>query len=239
MKYERMLPFEIEKVISERPIAIIPWGALEWHGYHMAVGQDALKAGAIADRVAEELGVVSLPPVYCGYQTMKPHRGFKHCVEFSQSTVAALARDFVSQLADEGFKVVVIITGHYGRRHVDTLKFNAGQIGEEVGIKVWVLPEYEPVTDLGYTGDHAAKWETSIFAHLYPELVHMDRYRTDLDMAQQGVGGEDPSKTASAQLGAEITGSIVERISKRSLELLAEAEAEGLTYRPWWPVGAG
>ncbi len=94
---------------------------------------------------------------------MKPHRGFRHCIEISQSTVAALARDFVSQLADEGFRLVVIITGHYGRRHVETLKFNAIQAGDEVGVKVWVLPEYEPVTDLGYSGDHAAKWETSIF----------------------------------------------------------------------------
>ena len=237
MKYERMLPHEIDRVISRRPIAIIPWGALEWHGYHLAVGQDGLKASSIADRVADLLQVVSLPPIYCGYQTMKPHRGFRHCIEISQSTVAGLVRDFVGQLADEGFKVIVIITGHYGPRHVETLKFNAIQVGKEVGTKVWVLPEYEPVADLDYRGDHAAKWETSIFLHLFPELVHMHRYNSDLSMADQGVSGEDPSTTASREVGEQIVNTIVERVANRSLELLSEAEKEQLTYKPWRAEG--
>ena len=128
MEYERMLPREIDSVLRERPIAIIPWGALEWHGHHLAVGLDAIKAGAIADAVADRLGAVSLPPVYAGYQTMKPHRGFRHCVEMSAATVGALARDYVSQLANEGFRLIIILTGHYGKRHVDLLKFHADQI---------------------------------------------------------------------------------------------------------------
>lgn len=237
MKYERMLPHEIERVLAERPIAILPWGALEWHGYHLAVGLDALKAAAIADRVAERLGVVSLPAVYCGYQTMKPHRGFRHTIEMSQSTVTAMVRDFVSQLADEGFKVVIIIMGHYGRRHVETIKFNAAQVGEEVGVKVWALPEYEPVADLGYSGDHAGKWETSIFWHLYPELVNVEKFRTDMSLEDQGVGREDPSKFASPDLGRQVVAAIVERIAGRALELLDEVRAEGLTYKPWSPLG--
>ena len=239
MKYERMLPHEIDQVLAETPIAILPWGALEWHGHHLSVGLDAVKAGAIADLVADRLGAVSLPPVFCGYQTMKPGRGFKHTLEMSQATVGALVRDYVSQLADEGFKVVVLITGHYGRRHVETVKFNAGQIAEEVGVKVWALAEYEPVGDLGYNGDHAGKWETSIFWHLFPELVHMDRYRTDLTMAEQGVGGEDPSRLASPELGKTIVEAIVERIAAGALKLLEQARAEGVTYKAWKPTVGG
>lgn len=238
MKYERMLPHEIDQVLAERPIAILPWGALEWHGYHQAIGLDGLKASAIADRVAERIGAVSLPPVYCGYQSMKPHAGFGYTIEVSQPTVAALVRDFVSQLADEGFKVVVIIAGHYGPRHVDTLRFNADQMAEEVGVKVWTLPEYEVVTDLGYLGDHAGKWETSILWQLYPDLVQIDRYRKDLSGKDQGVSGrEDPSEHASPELGREILDAIVEQIATRVLGLLDEARSEGVSYRPWRPVG--
>ncbi len=100
-------------------------------------------------------------------------------------------------------------------------------------MKVWVLPEHELVTDPGYSGDHAARWETSIFWHLFPELVHMNRYRSDLSTADQGVGGEDPSTTASWELGERIVNAIVERVSARAVQLLREAEEEKLIYEPW------
>ena len=104
-----------------------------------------------------------------------------------------LAREYLEQLDDEGFKVIVIITGHYGGLHVRGLK----EVGEwyqqnHPHLRVWVLPEYEVVTDLDYNGDHAGKWETSIFWHLHPELTDISRYRQDLTMKEQGVGGEDP-----------------------------------------------
>ena len=226
MKYERMLPAEIEQQLQTRPIAILPWGALEWHGYHLAVGQDALKAQGIADRCAEAAGAISLPVVWCGFQTMKPHAGFKHTLEFRDETVRTLAREYLEQLDDEGFKVIVIITGHYGPLHVRALK----EVGEwyqqqHPHLQVWVLAEYEVVKDLGYTGDHAAKWETSIFWHLHPELTDISRFRTDLTMKEQGVGGENPSVHASPELGEMIVNAIAERVGARCGELLAEVQS--------------
>lgn len=228
MRYDRMLPAEIEAQLKSRPIVILPWGALEWHGYHMAVGQDALKAQGIADRCAQAACALSLPVVWCGFQTMKPHAGFKHTLEFREETVRTLAREFIEQLDDEGFKVIVIITGHYGPLHVRGLK----EVGEwyqlqHPYVRVWVFPEYEVVKDLGYMGDHAGKWETSIFMHLHPELTDISRYRIDLSMKEQGVGGEDPSIHASPELGEMIVNSIVERVAERCSELLSEVHGQG------------
>ena len=230
MRYERMLPAEIEEQLQTRPIAILPWGAFEWHGYHMAIGQDALKAQGIADRCATAAGAISLPVVWCGFQTMKPHAGFKHTLEFRDETVRTLAREFIEQLDDEGFKVIVIITGHYGSLHVRGLKEVAEWYQRNhPHVRVWAFPEYEVVKDLGYTGDHAGKWETSIFMHLHPELTDMRRYRTDLTMKEQGCGGEDPSVHASPELGEMIVNAIVERVAARCGELLAEAQTHGET----------
>ncbi len=220
-----MFPAEVEKQLKTRPIAILPWGALEWHGYHLAIGQDAIKAQGIADRCAEAAGAISLPVVWCGFQTMKPHAGFKHTLEFRDETVRTLAREFIEQLDDEGFKVIVIITGHYGGLHVRGLKEVAEWYQQKhPHVRVWALPEFEVVTDLGYTGDHAAKWETSIFWHLHPELTDISRYRRDLTMQEQGVVGEDPSEHASPELGEMIVNAIAERVAARCEALLAEVE---------------
>ena len=125
MKYERLRPDEIEAIRAKVPVAVLPWGALEWHGYHAAIGLDGLKAAAFADAVADRIGAISLPPLYCGHMTMKPHAGFSHTIEVSRATLEALAHDYVAQLAEEGFAVVVIISGHGNPDHLAALERGA------------------------------------------------------------------------------------------------------------------
>ncbi len=44
VKYEEMFPHEIEEIMHETPIAYLALGTLEWHGPHLALGNDAVKA---------------------------------------------------------------------------------------------------------------------------------------------------------------------------------------------------
>jgi creatinine amidohydrolase len=85
------------------------------------------------------------------------------------------------------------------------------------------LADYEPVTDLGYTGDHSAKWETSILMALRPDLVEMDRLPTNPDEPLWGVSGLDPRVHATPEVGHQIVEAIVTRIGARAMELLAES----------------
>lgn len=225
MRYEEMLPHQIEETLAQAPVAYVPWGALEWHGRHLAIGNDAIKAAALCDRVAEKAGGVVLPPVYSGYQTMK-RAGFRHTLEMKEATVRALAYDLLRGLESEGFQVVVILTGHYGSRHVAALKDVGEKFGKGKEIRVWVLPEYEVVTDLGYEGDHAAKWETSILMHLRPELVDMGQLSADLDEKLEGVGGDDPRVHASPEVGREIVEAIVARMAERVMDMLQRKEED-------------
>ena len=43
VQYELMLPFEFERRIRRFPLIYVPVGSLEWHGEHMALGNDAIK----------------------------------------------------------------------------------------------------------------------------------------------------------------------------------------------------
>ena len=46
-KYEEMLPLEFEEAVRQMPVFFVPTGLLEWHGDHLPLGQDALKAYGI------------------------------------------------------------------------------------------------------------------------------------------------------------------------------------------------
>ncbi len=224
MRYEELLPAEFEAVLKAAPVAYLPWGALEWHGYHLALGLDSLKAHAIAERVANHTGGIVLPPVWCGYNTMKDFGGFPLTLEFRRTTVMQLLTEYLEQLSDIGFKLVVVVCGHYGPPHIAALveaatSFTIWQ--PQRNTRVWILPDNDLVTDLGYHGDHAAKWETSILMALRPELVEIDRLDDTSAGAAGGILGEDPRAGASSQQGAAILDAIVERLAARVTRFLS------------------
>ena len=47
MRYEELLLGELDDILSNTPVAYFPLGTLEYHGPHLAIGNDALKAEAI------------------------------------------------------------------------------------------------------------------------------------------------------------------------------------------------
>ncbi|MCS7252799.1 MAG: creatininase family protein [Armatimonadota bacterium] len=222
-RYELMRPGEIESERQHAPIAYIPWGSLEWHGLHNAIGLDALKAHAIALDAADITGGVVLPPIFAGYGTMKPFKGFKHTIEVSAETIKALLRELLEQLKDEGFKVLVLIMGHYGKQHVDALMSICEEFqSRHCDIVVLAFPEYQVAVEDGIRGDHAGAYETSLMMHYYPETVDLTLLPKGrkLSIDEDGVGGEDPRVQASAQFGKETAQLIVRRIAERVNETL-------------------
>lgn len=60
--YELMLPHELEEAVTAFPVAYVPFGSLEWHGKHLALGNDTLKAKGILEHTARKFGGVVVPP---------------------------------------------------------------------------------------------------------------------------------------------------------------------------------
>ena len=52
VRYEEMLPHEIVARRERFPAAFIGLGGLEWHGEHLGVGNDALKAEKLCELAA-------------------------------------------------------------------------------------------------------------------------------------------------------------------------------------------
>ena len=59
-----MRPSQLEAAGRAFPVVYVPLGLIEWHGRHLPLGTDALKAHAILVKTAELFGGVVYPPVY-------------------------------------------------------------------------------------------------------------------------------------------------------------------------------
>jgi creatinine amidohydrolase len=219
-RYAYLRPAQVEAIRAETPLVYIPWGALEWHSYQNPIGLDGLKAQGLCEALAAATGGVVLPPVYVGTNTMKPFKGFKHTLEHRAETVRRLCRELLEQLADEDFRVIVLVTGHYGRDHVAVLKDVEASFDQAA---VWVLADWEPVEGL-FDGNHAARGETSYQMLFHPETVDLSLLPqervTTLD--EDGVMGEDPRKS-SASFGQEQLDAFVAACVPRIQSMLAEA----------------
>jgi creatinine amidohydrolase len=247
VRYEEMLPHEIVARRRAFPAAFIGLGGLEWHGEHLAVGNDALKAEKLCELAAARSGGFAFPTLWYGEPRVTglmeanydpdggiiEHMGFaKHKfapthfgrtgdeqVRFYQDLIYHL----LVQMNTLEMKAVCLLCGHYPIHDwaspvVD--RFNAAFADTQafVGIEF----HYPPQTDQ-VGGDHAAKWETSYLWYLRPDCVDMSIYLGRQDEPLVGVMGADPRQEASIELGRAACNLIVEGMVRKAGELIERA----------------
>lgn len=209
-RLERLRPAQINAIRDLTPIAFIPWGAIEWHSVHAPVGLDGAQALGQCCALAGQTGGVVLPPLYIGTDTIKPFKGFPYTLEHGAATIRALCRELVEQLVQEGFRVVVIVTGHCGGGHVEALRDAIAAV-DAPDADVLLIPSFEPIQET-YPSNHAARGETSFQLLFEPETVDLSLLppgpAPTLDA--DGVWGDDP-RGASAEEGAAMLALFVDR----------------------------
>lgn len=225
-RFERLRPAAIEEVRAATPVAYLPWGALEWHGVHAPTGLDGMQALLQCEALAAALGGVVLPVVYAGTDTIKPFKGFGHTVEHRAATVAALLTEFLDGLADEGWRVLVVVTGHAGQGHQDALHAAADAFEgrrSDVAVRVWT--SFDLIADR-YPPNHAARGEVSL--QLVADAALVDLAAIPAGPAPtldgEGVWGEDPRR-ATADEGAAMLRLFVDRAAAHLRPLLVERGA--------------
>jgi creatinine amidohydrolase len=214
-------PGQLEKALRAFPVVYVPFGLIEWHGRHLPLGNDALKAHAILVKTAEQFGGVVYPPVYF-------HNGFP------QESLVPVLTSLFQRLKKSGVRVILGVSGHNVQGQIDMIdKALAPVVADKTiaGMGLWEIT-LSRGPDSGT--DHAAKWETSNMMFLYPSLVDMSTLG-DGPLAPNmkppdGIGGLDPRKYASAEVG------------RRNIELAAQAEDQRSFNLPairpgdWWMI---
>jgi creatinine amidohydrolase len=210
-RWERLLPQEFRVAFDLMPVVYLPLGTVEWHGEHLALGLDSLKSHGLCVKAAQNTGGVVHPPLYGGMGGLdKPATVI---MEGEYSWDNYLLKPWLEKMCSEfhrlGFKAIVIITGHYGHNQQIVVRETAVRMSARLRIPVIGLPEYLLAQDIGYLGDHAGIGETSLLAHLEPELVKMERLPGDPDYGAT----DEIEKGASGELGRRYTEKIVERLA--------------------------
>ena len=207
---ERLMPREIEAIATSTSVAYLPWGALEYHGRHAAVGLDGLKAHALCRELAREVGGLVYPAIYVAANTIKKAPGLnfpRHSIDFSESTLRVLAREQFAQLADEGYRVAFVLCGHVGQPHYDIIKEEAQRASEAYPATIFIATsETDLVSPELFIVNHAALGEVALLMASDADCVDLSRLPPDREptLADDAVWGPNP-RPATAELGRTFT----------------------------------
>ena len=238
-KYEEMLPEEFQAAVERMPVFLVPTGLLEWHGDHLPLGQDTLKAYGLCLETARKLGGgIVLPPNYWGRPGFSSYVG---TLTFSEAALRPLFLELFEQLQKVGAKVVLLLTGHYGAVQVEFVRSVAEEyIRRGTGLRIIAQPEYEGVEiDGERPGDHAGKWETSMFWYMFPHLTHIQNLKAGVVNVRQYKDpphydyreksrwewAEGLRKAVSPELGRRAVGIITDHLKELILAELAKARS--------------
>lgn len=243
-RFEFSHPDDLEAALDAAPVAYVPLGTYEHHGWHLPVGFDGIKAHALCARAAERTGGVVLPTFF--YGTGGGHVGYKWTVMPDEASVRPLLALTLDELVRFGFRVVVLLTGHYAGEQVRMVHALAKEAAaRHPQARFLGLAEPEVTTPLPgdrYPGDHAAKYETSIALALDPAWVRLDRLTPGRDAARvatpetprlegrqydpadplYAIWGDDPGAAADVEVGRRLVEEIVGRLAERVTAALAE-----------------
>jgi len=200
-RYGDLRPTAIEAILKRTPVAFVPWGALEWHCLHAPIGLDSSKAEGICLAIAEKTGGVVLPAIPLGVNTIKPFKGFAHSIDISAELASKVAEEICVQLADEEFKVVILMTGHYPPEQINALEEGvrrARNVATHTRFEVW--SDNQLMGD-HFVGDHAGATETSFQMLFSPDTIDLSALPDrKLSLDGDGVMGDDP-REASPERG--------------------------------------
>jgi creatinine amidohydrolase len=179
------------KDIKDRSIelAILPWGAVEAHNYHLPYSTDVIESDHIAASAGEKAykagaKIIVLPTIPYGVNTGQSD--IKLDMNINPSTQAAILNDIISVLNHQKIYKLLILNSHGGNDFKPILR--------ELGLKfpnmfLSSCSWFNSLNKEEYfdnTGDHADEMETSLLLYLTPNLV--------LPLDQAGDGKEKKIK---------------------------------------------
>jgi hypothetical protein len=101
-------------------------------------------------------------------------------------------------------------------------------------MKILATNDYELALDIGYYGDHAAMWETSILWSLRPDLVKLDKLQGSETRYMNWIAGADPRSAASPELGKKLSERIIKNLSREVTSAMAGDEIDNMAvHRDW------
>lgn len=218
--YDKLRPIQIEEIQKQSPIAYLPWGAIEYHGNHNPTGLDTHKAQHLCVDLATENGGLVFPPISLAANLISSYPGadFKqHSIEFSEGLIKQICEEYLDQLAKQNFKIIVLLSGHAGEPHLQTLRDTANTFNKKQHkAHCWALAEFDILPDDLLVPNHSALGETSLQLLYEPETVALETLPIDgkITLEEHAVSGADP-RPSTAIHGKKIANTFLKNATEK------------------------
>lgn len=236
MLYDEMTSKEMGEKVNGESVAIFPIGAVEEHGPHLPLSTDCLQPEYVAQEVAKKIGNTFVLPIM-KYGQCSSTRNFPGTISLRFETLEMVVEDVLRELHRQGFRNIVVLSGHAGRIHMAAIKLAAEKVVKELDMKLMVLSDY----DIAYAMEeieippkdgHAGMIETSRVMAIRPDLVkgsaepchpEFKPYRVEKDAEKyfpDGVMG-DP-QLATEEFGHKANKIIIDELADLVRRMVAE-----------------
>jgi len=161
-------------------LVIIPVGAIEQHGPHLATGTDFMIVSEVTKAavsvIAKEIDVIQIPTLPFGFSDH--HLQFGATVSLRPETLQLVLLDICQSLLDSGFRNLFILNGHGGNNEIVSIVAREFAIDNDLRVgasSYWVMAWDELVKEGAHKSNrlpgHAGAFETSMMRFLRPNLV--------------------------------------------------------------------
>lgn len=161
----------LNEVLPEA-LVVLPVGATEQHGRHLATGTDALLAATAAERAALVAAERAARPIVLaptlGFGASDHHLPFGGTLSLTPETLLAVLLDLLRSIAASGGARVVLVNGHGG--NVGVCHAAAAAASTRHRLAVAHLNYWSFAAGDGVPG-HAGEFETSLVAAVRPDAV--------------------------------------------------------------------
>lgn len=201
-------------------VVVLPIGATEQHGPHLATGMDALAAERLAavgaERAGHPGGVVLAPALAFG--ASDHHLPFGGTLSLSGATLARVLAELLASAVQSGARRLLLLNGHGGNSATCAQAATDAARVEDVVVAAadyWALARVGGPWGEHWPG-HAGAFETALMRALRPEGVRDDELRPSpgaWPSAPDGLRLEQPAAwraidgfTDDPRAGAEVDG---------------------------------
>ena len=171
---------DLKDELAQRPVVLLPVGAIEAHGPHLPVTTDVIISQEMARRAAWKLDdegnpVLVLPPI--AYSAAECAREFPGTVSIRPETARALIVDIARSVKEHGAQGLVLVNSHLDPGHLAALQAAVEEVRSSVGLPCCAPSPISrhwgrQLGDEFRKGDcHAGAYETSLVLAVHPELV--------------------------------------------------------------------
>lgn len=175
---------EISERITDSSIIVQPIGAVEQHGPHLPLSVDHVIAHEAAEAVVAAYGDAHdlwlLPTM--SVSKSNEHAWSPGTLWLSPETMLAVLGDIARSVAATNARRLVFLNGHGGNSALLNVACRETRLAH--GLMTFLVHPFVPPDQGGASPDaelamgiHGGHQETSVFMHLRPDLVHLERAR--------------------------------------------------------------